>query len=172
MPEPRFASTAARALATELGIDAGSLSGSGRAGAITIADVRAAAPDEPKGLGEEGRALWSSVVTGLPAGWEFDERETAILTLAARQADDLAALQAVIAREGPIAVGSTGQPVVHPAVAEARQARLAIGRLLGQLGVPDEAGSRGTAASMRGQRAARARWGRRGAVDHAQVGML
>lgn len=79
----------------------------------------------PKGLGNAGQALWRAIHKGLPDGWELDEREVAILELAARQADAVAELEAIIAAEGTMAQGSTGQPVVHPAVMEARQGRLA-----------------------------------------------
>ncbi len=114
----------------------------------------------PRGLGNRGRALWRSVAKGLPSGWELDEREAALLTLAARQADDLAKLETAIKREGAMARGSAGQPVVHPAVVEARQARLAIGRLLSQLALPDEEDQPRTEAARRAARAARARWDR------------
>ena len=116
----------------------------------------------PAGLGEHGAALWGSVLDDVPTGWTLDRRELAILELAARQADDLALLEAVIERDGAMSVGSTKQAVVHPALLEARLARLAIGRLLGQLGLPDETGARGTAASDRARRAAQARWADRG----------
>lgn len=119
-------------------------------------------PAPPGDLGAAGQALWNSVIADVPAGWSLDEREYAILGLAARQADDLALLDAAVARDGAMSVGSKGQPVVHPALQEARQARITIGRLLGQLGLPDETGARGTAASLRGRRAAQARWRDRG----------
>jgi hypothetical protein len=55
-------------------------------------------------------------------------------------------------------LGSAGQPVLHPAVVEARQARLAISRLLGTLSLPDEEAEPRTVAGLRAQRAARSRW--------------
>ena len=112
----------------------------------------------PNGLGNRGRALWRSIVKGLPDGWELDEREVALLTLAARQTDDVAKLETAIKREGLMVAGSAGQPVLNPAVAEARQGRLALGRLLGQIELPDEEGKARGEASRRGQKAARARW--------------
>lgn len=116
----------------------------------------------PKGLGPSGRALWKRIVAALPDGWEWDDREASVLGLACRQADDLAALERVLADEGVMSVGSAGQPVTHPAVAEARQARLAIGRLLGQLALPDEEAEKATTAAGRhGQQAAETRWRRR-----------
>ena len=115
----------------------------------------------PRGLGNRGRALWRSIEGGLPEGWELDERERAILTLAARQADDLARLETAIRKGGAMVLGSAGQPVVNPAIVEARQGRLAVGRLLGQLGLPDEDAEPRTEAGKRAQHAAQARWARR-----------
>lgn len=114
----------------------------------------------PKGLGNSGRALWRQIADGMPAGWELDERELALLLLACRQRDDLSRLETVISKEGVMATGSTGQPVVHPAVLEARQARLAINRLLGGLELPDADEVPRSDAGRHGQRAARARHGR------------
>jgi phage terminase small subunit len=116
----------------------------------------------PEHLGEAGQALWTSVSAALPEGFELDEREAAQLDLAARQADDLARLEALIEEEGPASIGSQGQRIVHPAIPEARQARIAISRLLGELDLaPDQAESPSTAASRRASKAARARWGTR-----------
>ena len=115
----------------------------------------------PKGLGTAGRALWRSVVSGIPDGCELDDREATTLELAARQADDLVLLEDVIEEEGAVTFGSTGQRVVHPAIGEARQARLAISRLLGTLDLSDEEGQGGTLSSLAARRAARSRWDRR-----------
>lgn len=112
----------------------------------------------PKTLGTAGKALWRSIVKALPESMELDERELAILTLAARQADDVAKLEALVKKAGPMAKGSAGQPVLHPAVTEARMGRLAIDRLLGRLSLPAEDDAPRTEASRRAQRAARARW--------------
>lgn len=114
----------------------------------------------PRGLGNRGRALWRSISKALPDGWELDEREVAVLTLAARQSDDVAKLETAIKREGTMVRGSAAQPVVNPAITEARQGRLAIGRLLGQLSLPDEEGKPLSGASEHAQHAARSRWGR------------
>jgi len=116
----------------------------------------------PKGLGTAGRALWRKIASSLPDGWELEEREEAILRLAARQADDLSRLESAISKDGAMALGSAGQPVVNPAIIEARQSRLAIGRLLGQLALPDDdaAGGSSASASETGRKAANARWSR------------
>ena len=47
------------------------------------------------------------------------------------------ALTVEIKRDGTTVLGSTGQPRAHPAGAERRSNALAIGRLLGQLGIDE-----------------------------------
>ncbi len=115
----------------------------------------------PKGLGNRGKALWRSVVATLSDGWELDERGLEILALAAHQADDVAKLETLIKKRGLMVKGSTGQPVLNPAIAEARQGRLAVNRLIGQLALPDEEEEPRSSASKRAQKAARTRWNRR-----------
>jgi pyruvate/2-oxoglutarate dehydrogenase complex dihydrolipoamide acyltransferase (E2) component len=163
--ESAFASPRAAALAAELGIDAESIEGSGRHGKITAADLhhlrQATGPAEPAGLGAAGQALWRSILGDLPASWELDGRELALLERACRQADDLGRLEAVLAEQGSMAVGSAGQPVVHPAIAEARQARLAIARLLGQIELPGEEEEPESEATRRARHAAKVRWRKR-----------
>ena len=87
---------------------------------------------------DPGTEMVEAIRTGLPPGVELDEREEAILDLAARQARDVAAAEADIADRGYLVPGSRGQKVVNPSVAEVRQSRLALGKLLGQLGPPRE----------------------------------
>ena len=85
--------------------------------------------------------------------------ELRLLEQVCATADAVAALEAVIAEEGQTATGSTGQTVVHPAVSECRQQRIAFGRLLGQMALPDPEGSTvRTPAQIRAQRAGQARW--------------
>ncbi len=114
----------------------------------------------PAGLGNAGRSLWKQISSSLPEGWSFDERERAVLILACRQRDDISRLETSIKSDGAMTVGSAGQPVVNPAVTEARQGRLALGRLLGQLHIPDEEDKPRTVAGKRGQKAAKVRWER------------
>jgi hypothetical protein len=114
-------------------------------------------PRPPAGLGTSGTALWRSL-------WKtfgFDERETAILSAACRQADDVARLEVLLERDGPIVAGSKGQPRLTPIVAEIRQGRLALVRMLGELGLPaDVKGRPVTSRSTHASVAANARWGR------------
>lgn len=109
----------------------------------------------PAGLGKAGRALWRAV-----AGvYELDPRELLTLAAAARQADDTAALESALARGALVVEGSKGQPVLNAAVAELRQGRLALARLLGTLDLPaEEDGVAMTSAQRRAQHAAEARW--------------
>lgn len=70
-------------------------------------------------------------------------------------------LETAAAKSGAMTKGAAGQPVLNPAVAEARQGRLAIGKLLGQLSLPTEDEEPTTATAKRAQKAATARWNRR-----------
>jgi uncharacterized protein with von Willebrand factor type A (vWA) domain len=93
---------------------------------------------------------------GLPPGVELDEREEALLDLAARQARDVAAAEADIAERGYLITGSRGQNMINPSVSEARQSRTALGKLLGQLDLPES-----TRDAVRNARtAAETRWKR------------
>src|SRR4051794_21149607 len=112
----------------------------------------------PKGLGASGRALWRSVGGDVPTDWGVDARDLAVLEAACRQADDVADLEAAVGRDGVIVEGAAGQRRLNGAVTELRQARLALGRLLGQVDLPDEQRRPVTEASRRAQRAANVRW--------------
>jgi len=111
----------------------------------------------PAGVGTAGGALWRRLV----AAYDFEPHEQAMLEVACRQADDVAALEHLIAEQGLTVLGSTGQQRLNPAIGEVRQGRLALGKLLGALALPDEADRPLTAASRQAQRAGRARWDRR-----------
>src|SRR4051794_41845488 len=52
--------------------------------------------------------------------------------------DECEALREAVAADGTTVAGSTGQTRVHPAIGELRQHRLALGKLLSQLALPDE----------------------------------
>jgi len=62
-----------------------------------------------------------------------------------------------IESRGYLVPGSKGQDVINPSIAEARQGRLALGKLLGQLDLPESTRD----AVMKAQRAADARWRRK-----------
>lgn len=114
-------------------------------------------PRVPAGVGTAGAALWRRLV----AAYDFEVHELSMLEVACRQADDVAALENLIAEQGMTVAGSQGQPRLNAAVAEVRQGRLALGKLLGALALPDEADRPLTAASRTAQKAANARWSRK-----------
>ncbi len=98
--------------------------------------------------------LIEAIRDGLPPGVELDEREETILSLAAGQARDVERAEADIEERGYLVPGSQGQQVVNPSVSEVRQGRSTIGRLLGQLDLPES-----TRDAVRGARkAAETRW--------------
>ena len=119
-----------------------------------MTDERIPKPDPPDHLGAAGRDLWATVGRDLV----FEAHELPLLTSACEVADRIAALEAVIAEEGVTVAGSKGQPRLHPAVAEVRQSRLAMARLLGQIAIETGEGHLANAASIHGRRAATARW--------------
>lgn len=84
-------------------------------------------PGAPKGTGASGRALWRDVL----GKYELEQHELALLREAVRTVTDLDKLAAVVAAEG-VTLGS--RP--HPALAESRQLRIALARLLGALRLP------------------------------------
>ena len=95
---------------------------------------------------------------GLGAEWELTGHERVLLEQACGQFDVAADVDAEVEARGLVVTGSRGQPVLHPAVTEARMARLAAGRLLGQVKMPDADGDSASAATDRARRAAQARW--------------
>lgn len=111
-------------------------------------------PKSPARLGPAGRALWRRFVEH----YEFGGHELLVLEAAARQADDVANLEALIADDGLTVAGSAGQRRLHPGLAEVRAGRLAVGKLLAQLSLPEDAQPIRSEASTRAQRAAEVRW--------------
>lgn len=109
---------------------------------------------QPAGLGKAGRALWRSI-TG---EWELDPRELALLSAACRQSDDVAALEAALATDGLVTLGSAGQPRMNAVITELRQSRMAVAKLLVDLRLPSEDEAPMTATQLRASRAASRRW--------------
>ena len=100
------------------------------------------------------RDLIAAIRDGLPPGVELDEREEALLDLAQRQLLDVDRAEADIESRGYLTEGSRGQAVVNASVSEARQGRIALGKLLGQLDLPES-----TSDAVRSARkAAETRW--------------
>jgi hypothetical protein len=124
---------------------------------------KASIPRPPAGLGTAGTALFRSLV----AEYELPVGEMVVLRMAWRQADDIATLEASIKRDGADVQGSTGQSKLNPALAEVRQARLALAKLIGEIALPDEDDMPRTASSRRAQSAANIRWSR---VERERLG--
>jgi hypothetical protein len=85
----------------------------------------------PRNLNGAGRRLWDAATD------EFDwaDHELAVLEEACRTRDRIVQLDKAVSDEGLMLPSSQGSRV-HPAVAEARQQRLALARLLVSLGIP------------------------------------
>ena len=84
-----------------------------------------------------GRRLQDRRVDACEERERVSEREEALLDLAARQARDIGALEADISTRGYLVSGSRGQKVLNSSIAQLRQSRLALGKLLGQLDLPE-----------------------------------
>ncbi len=113
----------------------------------------------PTGLGVTGKRLWAAVTGGLT----LRPDELAVLESAARTADQVAALERVVAGSPLMIPGSKGQEVLHPAIAELRLQRQLLAALLGRLDVPEAVDGIGSewdsmTSSQRARKAARARW--------------
>lgn len=85
----------------------------------------------PRGLRAAGRKLWDAGVE------EFDwaEHELAMLEEACRTRDRIVDLDKAVEQDGVMLASSQGMRV-HPGIAEARQQRLTLARLLVSLGMP------------------------------------
>ena len=112
-------------------------------------------PTAPPDLSVRGRAFWRSTL----GAFELSEVELELLKECCRLLDECETLRDAVDKEGVTVAGSTGQPRVHPALAELRQHRLALGRLLAQLSLPDlDESALLSPAQARGRKAAQTRW--------------
>lgn len=120
-------------------------------------------------FGTAGTALWKAI-TG--AFVDLDPRELAVLEAACAQADDVALLEALLVKDGPVVRGSMGQPRLSQVLAELRQGRLAVGRLLDLLVLPgaDDSDKPATGRSRRAKAAADYRWGLREKTEAERAG--
>jgi orotidine-5'-phosphate decarboxylase len=93
-------------------------------------------------------------------GYEsMTESESELLDAICRLLSEVELLEDALEIDGVMVAGSTGQRRVHPAVEALRSHRLALGRLLSQLALPDPEGST-LASPVQAQRsnAAKKRW--------------
>jgi len=115
----------------------------------------------PPDLGVRGRKFWRSTV----AVFVLSEVEMELLKECARLLDECEALRHAVDRDGVTVAGSTGQTRVHPALGELRQHRLALGRMLAQMALPDDVDEHlMSPVQARGRKAARTRWASSGSA--------
>lgn len=110
----------------------------------------------PSGLGSAGRRLWRETLDA----YDLDPAELELLTAACRCLDELATIEEGLATGPVLVTGSTGQPVAHPLLSEARAHRKLLESLLRALALPVEGESVGRVRSPAARDAARARWDR------------
>jgi hypothetical protein len=109
----------------------------------------------PVDLGPRGLDFWRSTVD------EFDlsATEAELLTEVCRLLDECEELRQAIGRDGVTVLGSTGQVRANPCLTELRQHRLAVGRLIAQLAIPDASDKvLRTPRQARAHQGAQARW--------------
>ena len=94
--------------------------------------------------------LVRTIRASLPGSMEWSERDETVLAFAEAQARDLDALEADIAENGVRLEGGK----LNTAFCEARQARVALARILGQVDIPESLSPR----ALHGRRAAEGRW--------------
>lgn len=99
----------------------------------------------PRGLKAAGKKLWD-VSTG---EFEWAEHELALLEEACRVRDRIVELDAAVKADGVMLPSSQGARL-HPAIAEGRQQRLALARLLATLQIPGLEDDLPTARPVRG----------------------
>lgn len=85
----------------------------------------------PRGLRASGRRLWAATT----ANFDLDEAARAVLVQACYAVDELADMRVKLA-ETPAVIDSPQGPRVHPLVGEVRQQRLALAKLIQQVGLP------------------------------------
>ncbi len=95
--------------------------------------LRDALPTPPDDLSPSAEELWFAVLEE----YELEEHERALLAEACRTLTVCDRLAAMVDADGLTTRGSMGQTVTHPAVAEARQQRLVLARLIAQLRLPE-----------------------------------
>lgn len=134
MTNDRYASASARRLAASLKLDEATIVGTGNGGAITVSDVRAAAPQTPSDLGEHGAALYRLI----DGEWKLRPDELALLLAAARTVDELTILESALAISSPVVEGSRGQVRAHPLVSQVREHRLTLRLLLSSLRLDED----------------------------------
>jgi hypothetical protein len=127
-------------------------------------------PRPPRDLSAAGRALWRAIWSGVPEDSELDERETAVLHEACRQADLVARLEADLAGAPLTYAMRNGGERINPVVNALNTSRSLLVRALGQLELTDaELAGAPSVRSLAARRAAQARWAAKRSVDRERV---
>ncbi len=112
-------------------------------------------PAPPAGFAARGRKFWRETV----AKYDLSASELLILQEVCRVLGRLDELATVVESDGATTVGSKGQVVAHPCLAEARGQQLVLHRLISALALPDEAAAAvPSAPTLRAKKAAAVRW--------------
>lgn len=115
-----------------------------------------APPRCPGGLNTAGRRLWRAVTHA----FELRADELELLAAAARLADEIVTLEEALSAGPAMVSGSKGQTKPNGLYSEVRAHRLALARLLAQLGLAAAEEDAGQKRSSAGRRLARQRWNR------------
>lgn len=109
-------------------------------------------------LGHRGQSFWAFVQDT----YDLTRQEVEVLTQVCRHLDAADQLQAEVDLHGPMVTTPTGLRRPNPALAEIRQVSAAIGRLIAQLGLPDDEGAATVPSptTLRAQKAANVRHAR------------
>jgi hypothetical protein len=110
----------------------------------------------PSGLGASGKRLWRETL----ATYTLDPAEAELLLAACRSLTELERIERTLVKEPLMVTGSTGQPVPHPLLQEARSHRKVVESLLRNMALPLEGESSGHVRSPAARDAARTRWRR------------
>ena len=95
----------------------------------------------PDGLAARGRDLWSACIKRDGTLADSDNPQRPVLHEAARLADQLDVLAALLAKDGPV-IDVKGTPAPHPALKAAHQGQALLARLLASLRMPDASSKR------------------------------
>jgi hypothetical protein len=112
----------------------------------------------PPNLGQRAQELWEEITTQ----WKLRTDELYVLEAACRETDLIDRMELEQRGESLTAVGSMGQPVAAPLVAELRQHRTTFANFMKQLKLPDEEGRGAASVSDNARKAANARWNKSG----------